>query len=145
MSNLFRAIYKSDYHLPDRINNIILSPHTFTNANTPVQLGCHGQPGHASLWSETGWCLPAWEAHSADRLQGRRGCQCWLWSGRHTNAPLWWFRLVLVWTAQLFKTPIYTGLLQYPFCVCVEAGWGMEWGECDGAVWTRAGNEKLHP
>jgi hypothetical protein len=48
MINLFRAIYKSDYRLSDGINNTILSPHTFTNASTPEQLGCHGQPGHAS-------------------------------------------------------------------------------------------------
>lgn len=54
MSNLFRAPYKSGYHLPDRINNIIFSPHTLANANTREQLGCHGQPGHAAPQTDSG-------------------------------------------------------------------------------------------
>lgn len=54
MSNLFRAPYKSGYHLPNRINNIIFSPHTLANANTREQLGCHGQPGHAAPQTDSG-------------------------------------------------------------------------------------------
>jgi hypothetical protein len=73
MSNLFRAIYKSDYHLSDRINNTILSPHTFTNASTPVQLGCHGQPEHASSWSETSCCLQPCKHILQTKFQGANG------------------------------------------------------------------------